>query len=93
MKGDYYRYLSEVASGDAKKGKEYSTFLATAKLIAAQMVSSEHPPPTPMWKVEAFLASFPAARGIFAKRRKLDDIEKANPSDVQMADHLLFKSK
>lgn len=25
MKGDYYRYLSEVASGDAKKG-EYLTF-------------------------------------------------------------------
>lgn len=41
MKGDYYRYLSEVASGDAKKGKEYSTFPATWKAIAAQIISSQ----------------------------------------------------
>lgn len=41
MKGDYYRYLSEVASGDAKKGKECSTFPATLKVTAAQMISSE----------------------------------------------------
>lgn len=41
----------------------------------------------------AFLASFTAAKGILAIRRESDDVEKANPSDVQMADHLLLKSK
>lgn len=68
-------------------------FLQLQSLLPLKWFLASTPPPTPMWKVEAFLASFPAARGIFAKRRKLDDIEKANPSDVQMVDHLLFKSK
>lgn len=41
MKGDYYRYLSEVASGDAKKGKEWSTFSTTLAAFAAQKIASD----------------------------------------------------